>query len=123
MAEAPSTGPAAGRTVEIEVPVGIVGEGHSTVKNQTRRVDAGEPPAWPVNAQLKHVGKPTPRLDGKLKVTGAARYTADVKLPGMLYAQLVTSTSAHATVKRIDTSAAEKYPGVKGVHILERYQK
>ena len=37
------------------------------------------------------IGKPTTRLDGRLKVTGAARYTADINLPGMLYGRMLTS--------------------------------
>ncbi len=104
----------------VEVPVGIVAEGINTVKMETRAVDPGEPPPLPVNAELKHLGKPTPRLDGPLKVTGGARYTIDIKLPGMLYAQLVTSALPHAKVKSVDTSEAEKYPGVKAVHVMER---
>src|SRR5205823_630337 len=89
-------------------------------RTEQREVDSNNPPAWPPNAQLKHIGQPTPRIDGRLKVTGAAKYTADVKLPGMLYAQLVTSALPHAKIKSIDTSDAEKYPGVKAVHVLER---
>src|SRR5438477_13202424 len=112
MAEKPAT-----QSVTIDVPVGIVGEGHNSVRTEKRDVDANNPPGLPPNAQLKHIGKPTPRIDGRLKVTGAARYTADVKLPGMLYAQLVTSGLPHARIKSIDTSDAEKYPGVKAVHV------
>jgi xanthine dehydrogenase YagR molybdenum-binding subunit len=51
---------------------------------------------------------------------GKARYTYDVQLPGMLYARIVSSTVPHARIKSIDTSAAEAYPGVKAVHILDR---
>src|SRR5207302_8496551 len=80
---------------------------------------AGEPAPWGRAAELRVVGKPTPRLDGKLKVTGAARYTADVRLPGMLFARRVTSPHPHARVKSIDTRAAEAMPGVKAVHVVE----
>ena len=79
-----------------------------------------EPPGAAPNADLKSIGKPTPRVDGKLKVTGAAKYTADINLPGMLYAAMLTSIHPSAKIKSIDTSEAEKYPGVKAVHILER---
>ena len=79
-----------------------------------------EPPPWPTNDKLKVVGKPQPRLDGRLKVTGEARYTADVRLPGMLFARRVVSPHPHARVKAIDTSAAERLPGVKAVHVVER---
>jgi xanthine dehydrogenase YagR molybdenum-binding subunit len=55
-------------------------------------------------------------------VTGAAKYTADVKLPGMLYAAMVTASVPHARIRNVDVSAAERAPGVKAVHILERLQ-
>ncbi|HEY2746679.1 MAG TPA: molybdopterin-dependent oxidoreductase [Polyangia bacterium] len=79
-----------------------------------------EPPPWPHNDKLTVVGKSQPRVDGRLKVTGQARYTADVRLPGMLFARRVVSPHPHARVKAIDTSAAERLPGVKAVHIVER---
>jgi xanthine dehydrogenase YagR molybdenum-binding subunit len=79
-----------------------------------------QPPAWPDNDKLSVVGKPQPRLDGKLKVTGRARYTADVQLPGMLFGRRVVSPHPHARVKAVDTSAAERLPGVKAVHVVER---
>jgi xanthine dehydrogenase YagR molybdenum-binding subunit len=81
---------------------------------------ADDPPPWPTSDKLKIVGKPAPRVDGKLKVTGQARYTADVRLPGLLFARRVVSPYAHARVKSIDTSAAERLPGVKAVHVVER---
>src|SRR5205085_8359422 len=43
-----------------------------------------------------------------------------VRLPGMLYAAMITADVPHAKVKRIDTSEAEKYPGVKAIHLLDR---
>ena len=84
---------------------------------------AGEPPPWPRHDQLVVVGKPTPRLDGRAKVTGTARYTADVQLPGMLHARRVVSTVAHAHVKAIDTSAAAKLPGVKAIQVVEHLRE
>src|SRR6266576_3454932 len=54
------------------------------------------------------------------KVTGQARYTFDVQLPGMLHARRVVSTVPHARIKSIDTSEAETYPGVRAVHVLDR---
>ena len=92
----------------------------SLTASDKREIPDGEPPAWPASAQLAVVGRPTPRLDGRAKVTGAARYTADVRLPGMLYAKRVISPHPHARVKSIDFSAAEKLPGVKAVHVIER---
>ena len=98
------------------VMVGIAGE---SLRRESRDVPSGEPPQWGTNSELSVVGKPTPRLDGALKVTGAARYTCDVQLPGMLYARRVSSPHAHALVLSVDTSEAEKMPGVKAVHVVE----
>lgn len=116
-AEAKATPPPAGPTRKEKVPVGIVGVDLHEVE---RDVPADAPPAWPPNAELTYVGKPTSRVDGVQKVTGAARYTADVRLPGMLYGKRLCSPLPHARVKSIDTSAAEKHPGVRAVHVLER---
>src|SRR6185295_19258871 len=81
---------------------------------------ADEPPPLAENAKLRTIGRPVDRLDGIEKVTGAARFTFDVQLPGMLYARQVVSSVPHARVKSVDTSAAERAPGVRGVHVLER---
>ncbi|HEX9104755.1 MAG TPA: molybdopterin cofactor-binding domain-containing protein, partial [Polyangia bacterium] len=81
---------------------------------------ADEPPPWPTSDKLKVVGKSQPRVDGRLKVTGQAKYTADVRLPGMLFARRVVSPHPHARVTAIDLSAAERLPGVKAVHLVER---
>ena len=61
------------------------------------------------------VGKPLPRVDGREKVTGGARYTADVRLPGMLTAKILRSPHAHARITALDTSRAERLPGVHAV--------
>ncbi|MBM3460388.1 MAG: xanthine dehydrogenase family protein molybdopterin-binding subunit, partial [Armatimonadetes bacterium] len=58
------------------------------------------------------LGKSTPRVDAVDKVTGAARYGADVNLPGQLWARFLHSPHGHARLLRIDTSRAEKIPGV-----------
>jgi xanthine dehydrogenase YagR molybdenum-binding subunit len=110
---APNPGPSRQQAL----PYGIVGEG---LKEVTRRVPLDEPPPLPENAKLKSIGKPVSRLDGVEKVTGRARYTFDVRLPGMLWARRVVSPLPHARIKSIDTSAAERYPGVRAIHILER---
>ena len=100
----------------VQMPVGVPGY---TLAEETRSVPATEPPVWPINKDLKYVGQPIERYDGLLKACGRARYTADVQLPGMLYAKFVNATVPHAKVVSIDTSAAEKYPGVKGVHVIQ----
>ena len=100
-----------------QVTYGIVGDGLEQV---ARRVPAGEPPPLGANATLRVIGKRMPRLDAMQKVTGKARYTFDVQLPGMLYARRVVSTVAHGRVISVDTTAAERHPGVRAVHVLDR---
>jgi xanthine dehydrogenase YagR molybdenum-binding subunit len=85
-----------------------------------RAVPADEPPPLPINEKLSVIGKPTRRVDARAKVTGAAKYTADVKLPGMLYARMLVSPHPAAKIKSVDTSAAEKFAGVKAIHVLDR---
>ena len=58
---------------------------------------------------------PEYRVDGWLKVTGSARYTADVSRPGMLWAAYVRSPHPHARIVAIDTEQAKQTPGVHAV--------
>ncbi|RAK62374.1 xanthine dehydrogenase family protein molybdopterin-binding subunit [Hymenobacter edaphi] len=60
-------------------------------------------------------GKPLDRVDGRLKVTGAARYTAEWDVPGLVYGAVVDSSIAHGTVQAIDVAAARNAPGVLAV--------
>ena len=55
------------------------------------------------------------RQDGTDKVTGRALYGADIRLPGMLYGAVLRSPHAHARIRSIDTSLAEKFPGARAV--------
>ncbi|MFN7980552.1 MAG: hypothetical protein U0Q11_01725 [Vicinamibacterales bacterium] len=66
-------------------------------------------------AALKTVGQPTPRIDAVERVTGRAKYTNDVQLPGMLYAKVLRSPHPHARIRSIDVSKAKALPGVKAV--------
>jgi xanthine dehydrogenase YagR molybdenum-binding subunit len=59
----------------VQMPVGVP---DYTLANESRDVPATEPPVWPINKDLKFVGKPVERYDGLAKVTGRARYNADV---------------------------------------------
>lgn len=61
------------------------------------------------------VGKPVARLEGKLKVTGAAKYAAEYDVPDLLYGYVVTSTVTKGKIVRMDTSAAMALPGVVAV--------
>jgi CO/xanthine dehydrogenase Mo-binding subunit len=67
-------------------------------------------------AEYNSIGKRgVRRLDGYEKASGAAKYTMDVQLPGMLYARFLTSPYPHAEIKSIDTSRAEALPGVRAI--------
>ena len=61
---------------------------------------------------MSTVGQPLSRLDGRLKVTGGARYTADVPANAIVHAAIVYSTIANGRVVSIDTTTAENAPGV-----------
>lgn len=61
------------------------------------------------------IGKRMPRVDSRTKVMGKAKYTADLKLPGMLVGKILRSPLAHARILSIDTTKAASLPGVKAV--------
>lgn len=87
------------REVEIEVP-------------------DGPPVAWPKPGETRILNKPIHRPDGAQKVTGRARYTYDVNLPGMLHARVLRSPYAAARIASpadVDLSAAQRIPGVKAI--------
>lgn len=65
--------------------------------------------------ELLVVGKRLPRPDGAEKVTGSTRYVGDIKLQGTLAGKVLRSPHAHARVLGLDTSEAEKLPGVTTV--------
>jgi xanthine dehydrogenase YagR molybdenum-binding subunit len=67
---------------------------------------------WPAGP-LEVVGRPASRKDGHERVRGEARYTADLKLPGMLQAAVLRSPHAHVKVRRIDLAPALALPGVR----------
>ncbi|MCH8168583.1 MAG: xanthine dehydrogenase family protein molybdopterin-binding subunit, partial [Proteobacteria bacterium] len=65
--------------------------------------------------KFKYIGTRPVRPDGVEKVTGRARYGADITLPGMLHGRVLRSPHAHAWLRSIDTSKARALPGVKAV--------
>jgi xanthine dehydrogenase YagR molybdenum-binding subunit len=69
----------------------------------------------PESAQMSVIGKPQPRIDGPLKVSGTAMYASDFHFPGMLYAVPVEATIANGKIQKLDTAAAEKMPGVRAI--------
>ena len=72
--------------------------------------------SWPENPRL--IGTKIPRLDGLAKASGRAKYPSDVRPEGTLFGVMLYSPYAHAKIKSIDTSAAEKMPGVKAVSTI-----
>ena len=64
---------------------------------------------------MNAVGQPTSRIDGRLKVTGGARYTADIPLETIVHGAIAYSTIANGRIASIDTAAAESAPGVLAV--------
>ncbi len=61
------------------------------------------------------IGKPLPKVDGMGKCMGQTKFADDLNLPRMLFGRLLRSIHAHALIKRIDTSRAERLPGVHAV--------
>ena len=74
--------------------------------------DLPPPPAGTEFAEIAHARR---RIDGPQRVTGRARYTQDIYLPGMLFVRVLRSPHPRARVRRIDTRKAEALPGVRGV--------
>lgn len=70
---------------------------------------------WGKNETLKYVGKRFPKKVAREKVTGEAKYAYDVQLPGMLHARVLRSSHANAKLLDLETSAAEKLPGVRAI--------
>src|ERR671911_2406440 len=68
---------------------------------------------WPKQRRL--LGTKIKRLDGPDKATGQAKYSADINRPGLLHAKILRSKHAHAKIKTLDLTPAEKMPGVKAV--------
>ncbi len=92
-------------TVEIE------GREETTVVE----LPAFDPVPWGPDAPLDTVGTRVPRLDAVEKVTGRARYTQDVQLPGMVHARVVRATIPAGRVVRLDLGRARRLPGVRAV--------
>jgi xanthine dehydrogenase YagR molybdenum-binding subunit len=61
------------------------------------------------------VGTPRPRVEGRAKVTGAARYAADVPMPDLAHDCIVTATVSRGRISHIDAAAVTRLPGVLGV--------
>src|SRR5262245_26680412 len=66
-------------------------------------------------APLDNMGRPEPRVDGRLKVTGAARYGSDFPVANPAFAYLVTSPIAKGSITRMDLADAMQVPGVLSI--------
>src|SRR5438309_1933835 len=75
---------------------------------------------YPPGDERTYIGRRMGRVDGTAKSTGQAKYTYDYNPKGVLYGAFVRSPYAHARITNIDTSEAEKVPGVKAVEIVQK---
>lgn len=75
---------------------------------------------YPPMESRKYMGRRISRVDGTAKASGKAKYNSDVNPSGLLHAAMLHCPHAHAIVKSIDTSAAEKLAGVTGVSVLAK---
>jgi xanthine dehydrogenase YagR molybdenum-binding subunit len=73
---------------------------------------------WPAKEDRSLISTRISRIDGPLKARGAAKYSYDRNLEGMLHARLVTSPYPHARISKIDTSAARKVTGFAGAVLI-----
>ncbi len=79
----------------------------------------GDLKPWDLDSKLSVVKGRHPRLEAPLKVTGRAKYTYDIALPGMLWGRMVGADVPAGDITKIDTSKAEALPGVKAVWTTE----
>ena len=82
-----------------------------------------EPSFFETSPKPEVVGKPLDRVDGRDKVMGRAKYSAEFPLPGLTYGVLKTSDIAKGRIQRIDISAALKEPGVLAIFTHENLPK
>ncbi|MEZ4737484.1 MAG: xanthine dehydrogenase family protein molybdopterin-binding subunit [Caldilineaceae bacterium] len=94
--------------------IAILREGESD-EEKLQLVETVDLPAWDKAAPLNVVGRPHTRAEGIEKVTGRARYSYDIRLPGQLYTAALRSPYPHARIRRIDTTKAEALAGVHAV--------
>jgi xanthine dehydrogenase YagR molybdenum-binding subunit len=100
---------------EFKLKVGV----EKNLKDLIVEVPDDQPKPWDGAIKLKYIGGRTSRIDGIEKTTGRARYTFDIKRPGMLYGKILRSPYPACLVKQVDVSAAERMPGVKAVILVQ----
>ena len=90
-------------------------EFEGVVTEELALVDGTDLASYADDAALTAIGTRTTRVDGAQRVTGRARYTQDVVLPGMLHVRILRSPYPRARVRKVDASHALALPGVRGV--------
>jgi xanthine dehydrogenase YagR molybdenum-binding subunit len=83
--------------------------------------EAADPsvPSWPEAKDRRLIGQRISRVDGPAKASGRAKYTFDLKPPGMLWARMLRCPHAHARIKVLDVSAAKSMPGVRALRVIQ----
>ena len=89
------------------------------VKEIEVTVPEGEPAPWDAEAKLKVVGSNVDRVDARAKVTGAATYTYDVRLSGLLVAKILHAPYGGATITKLDVEKARRASGVRGLYVVK----
>jgi len=103
-----------GAIFDKEKPERRVTYGQLTQGKKIERHIEGKPPLKDPS-QFTAVGQPELHRDGRAKVTGAAHYAGDIRLPGMLYAKILRPPAHDAKLKSVDTAPAKKISGVQVV--------
>lgn len=99
----------------VKLKVGV----EKNLKEIVADIPDNTPKPWDGGDTLKLIGGKKTRIEAKEKITGRAKYTFDIQLPGMLYAHFLRSHFPAGVIKKIDTSKAEKHPGVKAVMTVQ----
>lgn len=95
--------------------VGKESSEYETAKG-TLAVPGTEPPPLPSSSELHYIGRSIECGDCREKVTGEAKFTADVQLPGLQFSKLSSATLPHAGIASMDVSVAQNHPGVTSNH-------
>lgn len=90
-------------------------EFEGVVTEELALVDGADLRSYADDATLTAIGRSTPRIDGPQRVTGRARFTQDISLPGMLHVRILRSPYPRARILKIDARRALALPGVRGV--------
>lgn len=98
-----------------KVKVGFPGK----TKDLEITLPEGELPPWGADETLRYVGTDVRRIDAADKLTGRAKYTYDVRVPGMLTAKILHAPFGAGTIQSLDTSKAARLPGVRGIHVFK----